>query len=91
VLPQLLLPISDSYAGRPSGRNRSEWTGTPLITLKVCEAFAEDNHALGSDFILANILGMIPAGNLITTMILRSWTSMDTIAKPDDVVSEERN
>jgi hypothetical protein len=33
-------------------------------TLIVCEAFAEDNHSLESDFILANILGMIPAPHL---------------------------
>ena len=26
-------------------------------TLIVCEAFAEDHHSLGRDFILANILG----------------------------------
>ena len=27
--------------------------------LMVCEAFDEDNYALGSDFIFANVLGMI--------------------------------
>src|ERR1017187_6407971 len=32
--------------------------------LIVCETFAENNYALGRDFILANILGVIPAPHL---------------------------
>ena len=33
-------------------------------TLIMCEAFAEDHDALGRDFILTNILGMISAPHL---------------------------
>ena len=32
--------------------------------LIVCEAFAENNHSLGSDFIFANVLGVISAPHL---------------------------
>jgi hypothetical protein len=60
-------------------------------TLIVCEAFAEDNHALGRDFILANILGMIPTPHLDHHHDLAKLAIDGYVSQPDDVVSEERN
>src|ERR1035437_3978247 len=46
--------------GQPVGTNRN----SADKCLIVCEAFAEDNHTLVRDFILANILGMISTPHL---------------------------
>ena len=59
--------------------------------LIVCEAFAENHHAPGRDFILANILGMIPAPHLDNNHDLAKLPIDGDIPQPDDVVGEERN
>src|ERR1700683_3109246 len=59
--------------------------------LIVCEAFAKDNHPLGSDFILANILGMIPAPHLNHHDDLAELAIDGHVPQPDDVIGEERN
>jgi hypothetical protein len=59
--------------------------------LKVCKAFAEDNHSLGSDFIFANILGMIAAAHLDHHHNLAKLAIDGYIPQPDDVIGEKRN
>jgi hypothetical protein len=59
--------------------------------LIVCEAFAENHHALGRDFILANILGMIPAPHLDHHHDLAKLAIDGYVPQPDDVIGEERN
>ncbi len=59
--------------------------------LIVCEAFAEDHHALGRDFILANILGVISAPHLDHHHNLAKLAIDGYVSQPDDVVGEERN
>src|ERR1700680_4973960 len=60
-------------------------------TLVVCEAFAENNYALGRDFILANILGMIPAPHLNNHHNFAKLAFDGYVSQPDDVIGEERN
>jgi hypothetical protein len=60
-------------------------------TLIVGEAFAEDNHALGRDFIFANILRMIPAPHLDHHHDLAKLAIDGYVSKPDDVIGEKRN
>jgi hypothetical protein len=59
--------------------------------LIVCKAFAENNHSFGSDFILANILGMISAPHLDDHHDLAKLAIDGYVPQPDDVVREERN
>ena len=59
--------------------------------LEVCEALAEDNHALVRDFILANILGMISTPHLDHHHNLAKLAIDGYVSQPDDVVGEERN
>jgi hypothetical protein len=59
--------------------------------LKVCEAFAEDNHALGRDFIFANILSMIATAHLDHNHNLAKLAIDGYVSQPDDVIGEERN
>jgi hypothetical protein len=60
-------------------------------TLIVSEAFAEDNHSLGSDLIFANILGVIPTPHLDHHHNLAKLAIDGYVPKPDDVIGEERN
>src|ERR1700679_2349325 len=60
-------------------------------TLKVSEAFAEDNHARGRDFILANILGMIPAAHFDHHHNLAKLAIDGYVSQPDDVIGKKRN
>jgi hypothetical protein len=60
-------------------------------TLKVCEAIAKDNHPLGCDFILANILGMIPATHLDHHHDHAKLAIDGYVPQPDDVIGEEGN
>jgi hypothetical protein len=60
-------------------------------TLKVCEAFAEDNHSLVRDFIFANILGVISAPHLDHHHNLAKLAINGYVSQPDDVIGEEGN
>src|ERR1035438_304260 len=60
-------------------------------TLIVSEAFAEDHHTLVRDFILANILGMIPTPHLDNHHDLAKLAIDGYVSQPDDVVGKERN
>lgn len=60
-------------------------------SLIVCESVAEDHHAFRSDFILANILGMIPAAHLDHRHDLAQLAIDGYVPEPNDVIGEERN
>ena len=60
-------------------------------SLIVRKALAENHHALGCDFVLANILGMVPAAHLDHDHDFAKLAIDGDVAQPDDVVGEERN
>ena len=60
-------------------------------TLKVCEAFAENHHALVRDFIFANVLGMIATAHLDHHQDLAKLPIDGYVPQPDDVIGEERD
>ena len=57
--------------------------------LIVCQALAENHHAVGRDFILANILGVISTAHLDDHQDLAKLAIDGYIPEPDDVVGEE--
>ena len=58
--------------------------------LIVCEAFAENHHTFRGDFILANILGVIPAAHLDHHHDLAKLPIDGYIPQSDDVIAKER-
>ena len=59
--------------------------------LIVCEALAENQHALVRDLILANILGVITASHLDDHHDLAKLAIDGYVPQPDYVIGEERN
>jgi hypothetical protein len=55
------------------------------------QAFTQDNHAFGSDFIFANILGMISATHLDHHHNLAKLAIDGYVPHPNNVIAKERN
>src|SRR5579863_5738912 len=59
--------------------------------LKACQALVNNHHTLRSDFILADILGMISATHLDNGHNLAKPVIDRYIPEPDDVIAKERD
>ena len=59
--------------------------------LEVGEAFAKNHDTLGGDFVLADILGMVPAAHFDDDHDLAQLAIDGDIAEANDVIGEERN
>ena len=58
-------------------------------SLILCESFAEDHYSLGSDFVLANILGVISAAHLDHHHDLAKLAIDGYVPQSEDVIAKE--
>ena len=59
--------------------------------LKIREAFADDDHTLGGDFIFADILAMVATAHLDNDHDLAKLAVDAYVPKPDNVIGEKGN
>ena len=59
--------------------------------LIIREAFTDDDHTLGGDFIFADVLAMVAAAHLDDDHDLAKLAVDLYIPKPDNVIGEKRN